>query len=112
MSKGILLGLVILAWSGLAYAEAPVAIPEPAVYHSAGNAPLLEPYHYKVTPNSWYLAKIKPKWQMRAKIRTDDAQAPTAPPAVAAPPTPVRKIRHVTKKAVPFWRDIAPKPGQ
>lgn len=101
MKKGIVLGLGMLVCGGLsaalpAYAKGPTAKPDAAVFRSEVSSPLLKPYHYKVTPDSWYLAKIKPKWQMHAKVRTEAAHEP---------PTPAQKVSDVAH-ALPFWKDI------
>jgi hypothetical protein len=104
MKKGIVLGLGMLVGSGLsaalpAYAEKAVVKPEAVAYHHEVSSPLLKPYHYKVAPDSWYLAKVKPKWQMQAKVRTEAAHEP---------PTPAQTVVGVAH-ALPFWNDIPPR---
>ncbi|QTR51127.1 hypothetical protein [Candidatus Thiothrix anitrata] len=61
-------------------------------------------YRYQAPANSWYAAKIKPKFAVRAKAREEQPAAAVTPPADPMNTPAARNID--PPRALPFWREI------
>lgn len=65
-------------------------------------------YSYQAPANSWYAAKIKPKFAIRAKVREEQPAAVVVTPPVDPMNTPV--ARNIDPpRALPFWHEIPAK---
>ena len=86
----VILSLVSFSATSMALAEGAAVDPMAA-------------YSYQAPANSWYAAKIKPKFAMRAKVR--EAQPAAVTPPVDPMNTPV--ARNIDPpRALPFWSEI------
>ena len=95
MKKEIALaGMLAFVCTGLAYAEDSTTAADP-----------MASYYYRVPANTWYAAKVKPKFDMRAKARLKPDQ-PVAPVAAPDPVnTPVARPIE-PPRALPFWHEL------